>query len=71
MCSMDKEFKRKVIVEAVSELEYDKAVECMRVYRNMIIHPTAKYSTDTTTYPMEKIMLFQKYLISNLINFDL
>ena len=68
---MDEELKIQVIQEVDDSLEYDKVVECMRILRNMIIHPTVKFPSNTALYPMKKIVCFQKVLISKLIKFDL
>ncbi|WP_350606645.1 hypothetical protein [Pseudoalteromonas sp. MER144-MNA-CIBAN-0113] len=71
LCNMDEEFKAQVMQKVGDGLEYDKVVECMRILRNMIVHPTVKFPSNTTIYPMKKIVCFQKILISELIGFDL
>lgn len=71
LCNMDEKFKAQVIQEVGDRLEYDKVVECMRILRNMIVHPTVKPPRNTTIYPIKKIIRFQKNLISKLTGFDL
>ena len=66
LCGMDEELKIQVIQEVDDSLEYDKVVECMRILRNMIIHQTVKFPSNTALYPMKKIVCFQKVLISML-----
>lgn len=71
LCGLGEEFKVKVMQEVDDSLEYDKVVECMRILRNMIIHPTVKFPSNTVLYPMKKIVCFQKVIISKLAGFDL
>lgn len=71
LCGLDDEFKIKVMQEVDESLEYDKVVECMRILRNMIIHPTVKLPSNIVLYPIKKIVCFQKVIISKLTGFDL